>query len=121
MSNKIDNRNISNSSFTSSFIDLATYDELEKSMYGGPNALVYFVRETRKATWFTQIPVMLSKCNGVAEFGSEWSVSISRAGDYLLGTWLTVRTPLIELDEATAIPTYTVKPSTAALAELIML
>ena len=112
MSNN-NNRNITNSSFTSAFIDLATYDELEKSMYGGSDSLVYFVRETRKSTWFTQCPVMLSKCNGIAQFDAKWSVSISRAGDYLLGTWLSVKTPLVELDESGAIPTYTIRPATA--------
>ena len=71
------NRNIPNTSFTSSFIDLATYDELEKSMYGGDKALVYFVRETRKSTWFTQCPVSLPIVTGIPDFNSEWSVSIS--------------------------------------------
>jgi hypothetical protein len=45
------------SNLTSGFIDLATYDELEKYMYGGPDATAYFVRETRKSTWFTQIRI----------------------------------------------------------------
>ena len=82
---------------TAGFIDLATYDELEKYMYGGPDATAYFVRETRKSTWFTQCPVTLVKCNGAPEFGAEWSCSISRAGDYLLGTWLHVVTPEVSL------------------------
>ena len=82
---------------TAGFIDLATYDELEKYMYGGPDATAYFVRETRKSTWFTQCPVTLARCNGSPEFGSEWSCSISRAGDYLLGTWLHVVTPEVSL------------------------
>ena len=82
---------------TSGFIDLATYDELEKYMYGGPEATAYFVRETRKSTWFTQCPVTLARCNGNPEFGAEWSCSISRAGDYLLGTWLHVVTPEVSL------------------------
>jgi hypothetical protein len=82
---------------TAGFIDLATYDELEKYMYGGPDATAYFVRETRKSTWFTQCPVMLAKCNGTPEFGAEWSCSISRAGDYLLGTWLHVVTPHVSI------------------------
>jgi len=82
---------------TSGFIDLATYDELEKYMYGGPDATAYFVRETRKSTWFTQCPVTLARCNGTPEFGAEWSCSISRAGDYLLGTWLHVVTPEVSL------------------------
>jgi len=81
---------IGSSNLTSGFIDLATYDEIEKYLYGGPNATAYFVRQTRKATWFTQVPVILSRAAGTAQFDQEWSVSISRAGDYLLQTWLRV-------------------------------
>ena len=90
---------------TSGFIDLATYDELEKYMYGGPDATAYFVRETRKSTWFTQCPVTLARSNGTPEFGAEWSCTISRAGDYLLGTWLHVVTPEISLkvDHSTSV------------------
>ena len=88
---------ICQSNLTSGFIDLATYDELEKFMYGGADAIAYFVRETRKATWFTQVPVQLAKCEGVADFGQEWSVSISRSGDYLLGTWLHVALPAVSV------------------------
>ena len=87
---------------TSGFIDLATYDELEKYMYGGADATAYFVRETRKATWFTMCPVTLTQSTGTANFGAEWSCTISRAGDYLLGTWLHVVTPLVELDNTAA-------------------
>ena len=81
------------SNLTSGFIDLATYDELEKYMYGGADATAYFVRETRKSTWFTQVPVVLSRASGSPEFGQEWSVTISRAGDYLLNTWLRLTLP----------------------------
>jgi len=83
------------SNLTSGFIDLATYDELEKYMYGGLDATAYFVRQTRKATWFTQVPVVLSRASGSPSFGQEWSVSISRAGDYLLYTWLRVLLPAV--------------------------
>jgi hypothetical protein len=83
------------SNVTSGFIDLATFDELEKYMYGGQDATAYFVRETRKATWFTQVPVVLSRAAGSPAFDTEWSVSISRAGDYLLNTWLRVTVPSI--------------------------
>ncbi len=79
---------ICSSNLTSGFIDLATYDEQEKYLYGGPDAVAYFVREIRKATWFTQVPVCLSSRSGQPGFGQQWSVSISRAGDYLLHTWL---------------------------------
>lgn len=83
------------SNVTSAFIDLATFDEIEKYMYGTSKATAYFVRETRKATWFTQVPVVLSRASGTPGFDTEWSVSISRAGDYLLATWLRLTTPEI--------------------------
>lgn len=86
-----------NSNVTSGFIDLATFDEIEKYMYGGPDATAYFVRETRKSTWFTQVPVALSKASGTAAFNQDWSVNISRAGDYLLQTWLRVTIPSVTL------------------------
>jgi hypothetical protein len=88
------------SNVTSGFIDLATFDEIEKYMYGGPDATAYFVRETRKSTWFTQVPVVLTKASGSAGFGTDWSVSISRAGDYLLQTWLRLTTPVVALSSA---------------------
>lgn len=88
---------ICTSNLTSGFIDLATYDEQEKYMYGGDDATAYFVRETRKSTWFTQVPVCLSKASGQPQFNQEWSVSISRAGDYLLQTWLRVTFPEVQL------------------------
>ena len=81
---------IQSSNITSGFIDLATYDELEKYMYGCGDAVAYFVRTTCKSTWFTQVPVVLSNASGQADWGQNWSVSISRAGDYLLQTWLRV-------------------------------
>lgn len=88
---------IQSSNVTSGFIDLATKDEIEKYMYGGNSSVAYFVRETRKSTWFTQVPVSLSRATGVPGFGSEWSAQISRAGDYLCYVWLRVRTPPITL------------------------
>lgn len=91
---------ICTSNVTSGFIDLATFDEIEKYMYGGPDATAYFVRETRKSTWFTQVPVVLSRAAGSPAFNQEWSVSISRAGDYLLQTWLRLTTPTVTLATA---------------------
>ena len=88
------------SSITSGFIDLATFDEIEKYLYGGPDATAYFVRETRKSTWFTQVPVVLSRAAGNPGFGQDWSVSISRAGDYLLQSWLRVTTPEVNVPGA---------------------
>ena len=78
------------SNLTAGFIDLATFDQIEKYMYSGPTAVAYFVRSCRKSTWFTQVPVCLSVNSGSPGFGTDWSVNVSRAGDYLLSTWLRV-------------------------------
>jgi hypothetical protein len=88
---------IVSSNLTSGFIDLATFDELEKYMYGSGSAITYFVRENRKSTWFTQVPTVLSRGSGNADFGQEWSANISRAGDYLLQVWLRVQIPEVTL------------------------
>lgn len=85
------------SNITSGFIDLATFGEIDRYMYGGPNSFTYFVRETHKATWFTTVPVVLSRGSGNPGFNQEWSVSISRAGDYLVHTWLRVIIPSVVL------------------------
>jgi len=74
---------------TSGFIDLATHGEMEQKLYGGPTALTYFVRQTKKCTWFTQVPCKLSKQTGFS-WGGTSEYSISRAGDYLLDTWLEI-------------------------------
>ena len=97
---------ICTSNVTSGFIDLATFDEIEKYMYGGPDATAYFVRETRKSTWFTQVPVVLSRASGSPQFNQEWSVSISRAGDYLLQSWLRLQLPSVQLVSTVATGTY---------------
>ena len=91
---------ICTSNLTSGFIDLATYDEQERYLYGSDScSFTYFVREHHKATWFTQVPVVLSKATGgnVEAFNrsNDWSVSISRAGDYLLQTWLRFTLPQV--------------------------
>lgn len=93
---------ICSSNLTSGFIDLATYDEQEKYLYGGPDAVAYFVRETRKSTWYTIVPVVLSRASGQPQFGQEWSVTISRAGDYLVQSWLRVTIPEVTLNTEAA-------------------
>lgn len=77
-----------NQTLTAGFIDLATYDELEKYLYGGPDATTYFVALVKTSTWFTLVPTVLTKNMGQADWGQEWAASISRAGDYLVHTWL---------------------------------
>jgi hypothetical protein len=88
---------LASSNLTSGFIDLATYDETEKYLYGGSESTAYFVRETKKATWFSQVPVVLSRAAGNPSFGQDWSVTISRAGDYLLHSWVRLEIPSVTL------------------------
>lgn len=88
----------SSSNLASGFVDIATYDKQEEKMYGGDNASVYFVMEIRKANWFTQVPVVLAKNSGNPGFGQEWSVAVSRSGDYLQQAWLRLTTPDVYLN-----------------------
>ena len=43
---------ICTSNSTAAFIDLATYDEIEKYLYGGNKSTSYFVRETKNQHGF---------------------------------------------------------------------
>lgn len=88
----------SSSNLTSGFIDIATFDELDKYLYKGNRAVSYLVRRIQKSTWFTVVPVILSKCSGQAQFAQQWSVNISRAGDYLLRAFLRVTLPEVYLN-----------------------
>jgi len=91
------NIQMGSSNLASGFVDLATFDEIEKYMYGGGQATTYFVRATRKSTWFTQVPTLLSRSAGMPGFAQEWSVNITRAGDYLMYAWLHVTVPSVML------------------------
>lgn len=82
---------------TSAFIDLATFDEIEKYLYNGPTAVTYFVRCVRKATWFSQVPVPLTQNAGNPDFNGDVAFQISRAGDYLLYVFLRATLPAVSL------------------------
>lgn len=88
--------NTTGSTITSGFIDLATFDEIEKYMYGGADATAYFVMAHKTSTWFTLCPTVLTTNSGSAQFGADWSASISRAGDYLVHTWLRANVPSVK-------------------------
>ena len=89
-------------SLTSGFIDVATFDELEKYMYGGSDATAYFVCNHKTATWFTIIPTQLQTSMGQSNFGAEWASTISRAGDYLLRAWLRVNVSAVNFNQVGA-------------------
>lgn len=89
-------------SLTKAFIDLATYDQHEQGMYGGNDAITYFVRKVVKATWFAKGIATLTKGSTVTNWGSQQDIdfTISRAGDYLLNSWLRIALPGVSLGVA---------------------
>lgn len=70
-----------------SYVDLATYDELERFMYGGPEAITYFIATITISTWFTlaltQLPRIVQ-----AGWDGEFSAQIVRSADYLLNVFV---------------------------------
>ena len=95
-----------NNSLTKSFVDLATYDQHEVGMYGGNDAITYFVRKVVKATWFakgiTQLQASGSPTTLSWNQEQEINFTISRAGDYLLNCWLRIVVPSCSLTTAAA-------------------
>lgn len=89
---------MSNSTVTASvtFIDLATFGELEGFTYGGPNAITWFVASVQKGNWFSQVPISLRNVGTTAQFGAQKACfSLSRQGDYVLSVFLRARWPAI--------------------------
>lgn len=81
------------------FIDLATYSELEGFLYGGPDAITYFVRAVGKSNWFSYIPINL-RHYGTFDFGQRGiSASVNRSGDYVLNTWFRFQIPRLVLNQ----------------------
>jgi hypothetical protein len=57
----------------------------------------------------------LSRAAGSPGFGQEWSVAISRAGDYMLHTWLRLTTPAVTLNYPNSVTNANVGGSTGRL------
>ncbi len=79
------------------FIDLATFSEIEGFLYGGPDAITWFVAAVQKANWFSYLPINL-RHNGTVDFGQKnVSASVNRSGDYVLHVWFRAQIPQLEL------------------------
>jgi hypothetical protein len=79
------------------FIDLATFSEIEGFLYGGPDAVTWFVAAVQKANWFSFLPLVL-RHTGVIDFGQKnVSASVNRSGDYVLHVWFRAQIPQLEL------------------------
>lgn len=84
---------------STTFIDLATFSELESFTYGGKNAVTLFVAAVQKANWFSFIPIALRwSSGGAVGFGQQnVSASVNRSGDYVLNVWFRAQIPMIGL------------------------
>lgn len=79
------------------FVDLATFDELAAFLYGGVEALSYFVMAVKKSNWFSQLPAVLRIASGTADFDSEFSASLNRSGDYITALHIQALIPQLTL------------------------
>lgn len=86
-----------NNSATKAFVDLATYDQQENAMYGGNDAITYFVRKLVKSTWFAKAVTVLSRgaCVNSWANASDIDFTVSRVGDYMLYNWLRIQLPAV--------------------------
>ncbi len=79
------------------FIDLATFSEIEGFLYGGPDAVTWFVAAVQKANWFSYLPITL-RHNGTIDFAQKnVSASVNRSGDYVMHLWFRAQIPQLEL------------------------
>lgn len=79
------------------FIDLATFSEQEGFLYGGPDAVTWFVAAVQKANWFSFLPITL-RHNGTIDFSQRnVSASVNRSGDYVMHVWFRTQIPQLEL------------------------
>jgi len=89
----------SQTSAQATFIDLATFAELEAFIYGGHTAVTQFVRAVQKSNWFSFIPVSL-RLTTTHDFGTKTAAcSINRSGDYVLYTWFRAVIPQVALQQ----------------------
>jgi len=85
------------------FIDLATFSEIEAFIYGGPEAITWFVAAVQKANWMSFIPITLRHV-GTIDFGqSNVCATVNRSGDYVLHCWFRILLPQIEIAPDAAI------------------
>jgi hypothetical protein len=84
---------------TSCFIDLATFTELEGFLYGGPEAITWFVASVQKANWFSFVPIMLRQEGSINFGGRNSSATLNRSGDYVLNIWFRCQIPQIQLNQ----------------------
>jgi hypothetical protein len=77
------------------FIDLATYAEMEAFLYGGPWATTWFVGTVEKSNWFSLIPISIRQSQNPDFNTTNVSATLNRNGDYVLQMWFRAIIPQI--------------------------
>jgi len=84
------------------FIDLATFSEPEAFIYGGPDAITWFVCSVQKSNWFSFLPISLRQLSAFNFGQNDAAASVNRSADYVMGVWFRVQIPQIQLVQATS-------------------
>lgn len=79
------------------FIDLATYAELEAFLYGGPYATTWFVGTVQKSNWFSLIPISIRQSQNPDFNTTNVSATINRNGDYVMKMWFRCVIPIVAI------------------------
>lgn len=82
------------------FVDLATFDDFASHMYGGKEAVCYFLRSTQRSNWFSYVPISLRHV-GEQKYGLDFSAHFNRGGDYALNAFTRVKNVKVELYDST--------------------
>ncbi len=98
---------LSTSNLSAAVYDLATAWKMDaeylyagtpiSNQYEQARATTYFVKELKRASWFTMIPVLLKQNTGTSGFGQTFSYSVPRGTDYMLNVWLQCIVPAVTL------------------------
>lgn len=74
---------------TSGYIDLATYDDIDRELYGGDEVTTWFSKEIQPFSWFVRLPVPL-KAQGQT---TNPTYSFAKSADFVTDCWYQFTTP----------------------------
>jgi len=75
---------------------LATFSEPDSFLYGGPDAISWFVAGVQKTNWFSLVPVSVRQQGTFGFDASNVTASLNRSGDYILGGWFQCDVPNVQ-------------------------
>lgn len=81
---------------TAGYIDLATYDDIDRELYGGDEVTTWFSREIQPFSWFVRLPVPLK---GTGQTSNPTYV-FAKSGDFVTDVWYQFTTPDVKVKTA---------------------